>query len=173
MKKTWMPVLAAVTLAMAADGRAQEEPKGGGAQTPLQVEVVVARKQGPGATRLPYTITCNANQARSSLRLGIQVPVETRDKGMQYQSVGMSLDCRATGPIDGRYRLEIGVENSSIYEMKGASAGAAASPYPFFRSFNATFTALLRDGQSALYTAATDPVSGEEVTIEVALKAMK
>lgn len=170
MKRPWMPVVTAVALGVAAEGWA-EESKDGGPQTPLQVEVVVVRKKGPTASRLPYTITCSA--VRSSLRLGIQVPVETRDKGMQYQSVGMSLDCRATGPVDGRYRLEMGVENSSIYEMKGEAVGSAANPYPFFRSFNSTFTALLREGQSALYTAATDPVSGEEVTIEVGLKAMK
>jgi hypothetical protein len=32
---------------------------------------------------------------------------------------------------------------------------------------------VLRDGQAAVYAAATDPATGEEATIEISLKVMK
>jgi len=44
---------------------------------------------------------------------------------------------------------------------------------PIFRSFNASFTAALRDGQSATIVAATDPLSGESVRIEVLVNVVR
>jgi hypothetical protein len=42
-----------------------------------------------------------------------------------------------------------------------------------FRSFRASFVPLLRDGQTVQYTAATDPVSGEVVKIDVTVTVLK
>jgi hypothetical protein len=68
----------------------------------------------------------------------------------------------------GRSKLSLSIEQSSLGDLPGAPGGN-----PLFRTFNSQFTAVLRDGQSAVYTVATDPVTGEEATIEVALKVMK
>ena len=40
---------------------------------------------------------------------------------------------------------------------------------PAFRSFTSTFNVLLKDGQTAQHTAATDPVSGEVLRVDVTL----
>jgi hypothetical protein len=44
---------------------------------------------------------------------------------------------------------------------------------PAFRAFNATFSMLLRDGQTMQYASATDSVSGEVVKIDVSLNVLK
>jgi hypothetical protein len=44
---------------------------------------------------------------------------------------------------------------------------------PLVQSFRGSFSSVLRDGQSAEYLAATDPVSGEVLEVEVVLRVMK
>ena len=44
---------------------------------------------------------------------------------------------------------------------------------PAFRTFKSTFVPILRDGQTAQYTAATDPVIGEVVKIDVTVTVLK
>jgi hypothetical protein len=44
---------------------------------------------------------------------------------------------------------------------------------PSVRKFQSTFNLLLKDGQTATHTAATDPVSGEVLRIDVTLTVLK
>jgi hypothetical protein len=164
------------------DGR---PPRGG---TTLQVQAVVSRsKAGKTTSRLPYTVTCLADGAGRSttLRMGVEVPVVVGGgKGIQYRNVGTNIDCSCE-PVDGqRYRLKMALEQSSISDLgrtatrSQAAAGASADEpgeggNPMFRTFTSSFAALLRDGQTAISTAATDPVTSDDVTIEVALKVLK
>lgn len=166
--------------------------------TPLRVQVVFSKYEGEKkVASLPYMLTCNAGEGRVAvLRMGIEVPVPTTPKESaivtyNYKNVGTNIDCRATGPEnDGRYRLELNVEQSSIYSPaeEGVKPAArekdAAKPSwgvtdtplggaPLFRSFRASFAPLLRDGQTVQYTAATDPVSGEVVKIDVTMTVLK
>jgi hypothetical protein len=215
---TWttLAVLACVPLARAQDpspaapeapGRSQppadaRDPWRGLPPTPLRVQVVFSKYQGETkVASLPYTLICNAGErAPAVLRMGIEVPVPmpagTSKEGsavfqsIQYKNVGTSIDCRAGGPApDGRFRLELNVEQSSIYstvEDKGRRAGGGSGEgrapsaaevgpggVPMFRTFRATFVPMLRDGQTVQYTAATDPVSGEVVKIDVTVTVVK
>lgn len=190
MKRPPMPTsVLMLAVLMSAAAWAEEPPvlpRGGRTPTPLQVQVVIARKQsGREVARLPYSLACNADDdRRSSLRMGIEVPVAVGGgKGMQYRNVGMNIDCQASSMADGRFRLVLGIEQSSIQELDPQAlsrkrlADAAAADgdggAPLFRTFNSMFATLLRDGQGATHTAATDAVTGEEVTVEVSLKAMR
>lgn len=176
MKKT-TAVIALVALAASA-AHAQEpaaaapgavQPRRG--QMPLEIRLVLARQQaGKPVSRVPYTLVCLANgDRRTSLRMGVEVPVVLGDgKGVQYRNVGTNVDCTATALDDGSYKVNLSVEQSSMGDLPG-SPGAN----PLFRTFNSQFSAVLRDGQGAVHTAATDPVTGEEATIEVSLKVMK
>jgi hypothetical protein len=162
------------------------------------VQIVFSKYQGEKkVASLPYTLTCNAGDRQPGvLRMGIEVPVlvgpakETMPAAFQYKNVGTSIDCRAGNPEDGRYRLELNVEQSSIYSPADekvtptgkdkdggkASWGVTDTPLggaPLFRSFRASFVPLLRDGQTVQYTAATDPVSGEVVKIDVTVTVLK
>jgi len=44
---------------------------------------------------------------------------------------------------------------------------------PAFRSFTSSFNLLLKDGQAAQQTSATDPVSGEVLKIDVTVTVLK
>ena len=44
---------------------------------------------------------------------------------------------------------------------------------PAFRNFTSNFSILLKDGQSAQYASATDPVSGETLKVDVTLNVLK
>jgi hypothetical protein len=137
--------------------------------TPLQVKVVLTRPlSGKPATRLNYTLVCLAGERRTSLRMGSELPVPVNDgKSFQYRSVGTNINCDATAVGDGAYRVGLEIEHSSIGEATSPSGN------PTFQTFNSTFATILRDGQGAVHTAATDLVTGQESTIEVSLKVMK
>jgi hypothetical protein len=178
--------------------RAQEPspaPESRRAITPLKVQVVFSKYQGDKKiASLPYALTCNADDRNPAmLRMGIEVPIsvfQPKEGGtsFQYKNVGTSIDCKATTVDGGRFRLEVNVEQSSIYSTVDEKTRQTASPealhawgvtdtpvanVPMFRSFKSTFVPILRDGQTAQYTAATDPVIGEVVKIDVTVTVLK
>ncbi|HET9315473.1 MAG TPA: hypothetical protein VFQ51_07765 [Vicinamibacteria bacterium] len=197
MKTKTMCALAVLAVLSVGAARAQEpapepEPKPTGRPprggTTLQVQAVVSRsKAGKTTSRLPYTVTCIADGAGrpSILKLGVEVPVAVGGgKGVQYRNVGTNIDCSCEPIDDQRYRLKIAVEQSSISDLGRSSprsqpaSGAAADEAgeggnPMFRTFMSSFSAILRDGQSAVSTSATDPVTADDVTIDVTLKVLK
>lgn len=162
----------------------------GSSPTPLRVQVVFTKYQGETkVASLPYTLTCNTGERQPAvLRMGIEVPVpvplkDSSGLSIQYKSVGTNIDCRAGVPSpDGRFRLDLQVEQSSIYsapedkERRPKPPGmtdAGPAGVPMFRTFRSTFNPILRDGQTVQYTAATDPVSGEVVKIDVTVNVVK
>ena len=91
-----------------------------------------------------------------------------------YQNIGTQIDCSAIPAGDGRFELNISIEDSSIYVddqvVKGVSKGKDP---PIFRSFRSRNDLILRDGQSIQFTAATDRISGEVIRIDVTLNVLK
>ena len=155
-----------------------------GPLVPLDVLVVVNRYLGEKrVSSLPYTLAVNANDRTiSSLRMGARVPVP-RAAGLvggpgfaqvEYQQVGTDIDCFARTMDDGRFQVNLIINDSSIYEnVPGAVKPSADDNSPVFRSFKSTNTLVLRDGQTRQFTAATDRVNGEVVRIEVTLRVVK
>jgi len=184
----------AVTIAVAAAGavRAQQPPA---PATPpkvpapptmegalLKVQVVVSRYQGEKKiSSQPYTLSVTANGPRATLRTGVQVPVPTSPLtqtdsktpvAINYKNVGTSIDCTAKSVEDGRYRLDLSVDDSSM--ATDDQSPAFAKGLPQFRSLMiAGETAVLRDGQTAQLVTAADKVSGEVVKIDVTLNVVK
>jgi hypothetical protein len=171
--------------------RSQEKPVPPAAKptapvTPLKVQVLVSRFQGEKKlSSLPYTLSVNAG-ARATLRMGAKVPVmmmmtanmpkDVPQGGpIQYQDVGTSIDCNvSTVQDDGRYRIEITIDDSSVYGDGPNPADSKPAPgNPSFRSFRASDSMALRDGQTAQFTTATDKVSGEIVKVDVTLTVVK
>lgn len=191
MTKSWMTVagLCVALFATALGAEEKDQAPGRKTPTPIRVQVVLMKLQGEKkVVRLPYDLTCNADDDRkASLRMGIEVPVDVGGKGVQYRNVGTNIDCQAYVIGNGRFKVNLSVEQSSIYSMNSASraqtGGLGVAPAekgadpetgnPLFRTFNSFVSAILRDGQTAQLTAATDPVSGETVKIEVTLTAIK
>lgn len=186
MKNTW--TCAALALALAASAALAQEKAPEKADTaaprkpvaPLKVQLVLSKFKGEAKVgSLPYTLPCNADdRLPSHLRMGIEVPIlvtvaKEAPASYQYRSVGTNIDCRAAAVEDGRFRLEMTVEHSSIYSPPEEQARTAMGSAPLFRTFRSGFVPILRDGETMQYTVATDPVSGEVVKVDVTLAVLK
>lgn len=172
-----------------APAQATTDPRAPGTLTPLRVQFVVSRFVGEKKIgSLPYTLWVTANESnRTRVRMGVEVPVPTTvftggsDKNVplrsyNYRSVGTNIDCSASSGPSGTYKLFIVLSDSSIqFDPKDASRPSATTvaDAPAFRNFSSEFTILLRDGQSAQYSSATDPVSGEVLKVDVTLNVLK
>jgi hypothetical protein len=162
---------------------------------PLSVQVVVSRYQGEKkVSSLPYTLAVNANASRqgtpgsavSSLRMGVEIPLATTPVPppdgkslaaaglMQYRPFGTAIDAWANSIDANRFQVNVSVEDSSIYTTEqAASASPKATDMPVFRSYRYKNELVLRDGQSAQFTAATDRISGEVIKVDVTLSVLK
>jgi len=155
---------------------------------PLRVQVVLSRYQGERKlSSMPHTLTVNASTPGggvASLRMGAKIPVlmmatpkvDGKDikelpvgGPVQYHDVGTNMDCRALLLDDGRFRLDLTVDDTSVY----ADEGGKSSAQPSFRSFRATDSMILRDGQTSTFTSATDKVSGEVTRVDVTVTVIK
>jgi hypothetical protein len=176
----------AFMLATAAAGRAQEKPE----MTPLKVDVVISKWQGEKKiSSMPYILTVNAppstdpNRAgRANLRMGAKIPIvmftappvpgpdgkEMQAGPIQYQDVGTNIDCTARVLDVGRYAIDVTIDDTSVYEESGKRGDR-----PSFRSFRASDQMILKDGQTAQFTAATDKVNGEVTRVDVTLRVAK
>ena len=151
-----------------------------GRLTPLKIQLVVTRTlRDKKITSLPYVLWVTANDRQAtSLRMGVEVPVRASASpnavSYNYRPIGTNIDCSAT-TVEGAYNLNITLSDSSI-QFEGAdnsgSAGRLADA-PAFRSFTSKFSILLRDGQTAQYTSATEPVTGETLKVDVTLNVLK
>jgi hypothetical protein len=158
-----------------------------GVATPLRVLVTVSRYEGDKkVSSLPYSLELVADHLNAHLRMGIELPVPMRfvrsstregeapadDVPSQYRNVGTNLDCSAEGMGDGRYRLRLSVDQSSVSASREGGEVQVGN-MPLFRSFKWSGSLLLRDGQTAQHVAATDPVTGASVRVDVALSVPK
>jgi len=137
--------------------------------TPLKVQVVIARYEGDKkVSSLPYVLAVTANHPQPvNLRMGSQVPVPTGQGGVDYKSVGTNIDCMATSTDDGRFEVQVRIEDSSIMERRGLDTP------PTLRTFSSNNTVVLKDGQTAQFTAAADKVTGEVVKVDVTMTVEK
>jgi hypothetical protein len=160
--------------------------------TPLKVQVVVSKYQGEKKlSSLPYALPVNAddgarqpfggyvpnNSGRVSLRMVVQVPIQTTVNGAVttvYKDVGTSIDCYASTTDDGRFDVAVSVEDSSVYTDGQTVQGIAkVGDAPVLRSFRSNASLILKDGQTGQFTAATDKVSGETVRVDVTITVVK
>ena len=159
--------------------------------TPLKVVVAISRYQGEKkVSSLPYTLSMNAtsdtrNAGRANLRMGAKIPVPVTTlapagapgqpqamMSWNYENVGTNIDCTALTLDGGRFRVDITIEDTSVYSEDQGGAGAVKGT-PSFRSFRASDQMVLKDGATSQFTAATDKVSGEVVRVDVTLTVVK
>ena len=140
-----------------------------GPLVPLDVQVVVSRYQGDKRiSSLPFSLAVNANdRCASSIRMGARVPVGRDAPGaapntavqVTYENVGTNIDCFARTTDDGRFQINLMIEDSSVYQnVEGAIAPTVAGR-PVIRQFRSQNTMVLRDGQTRQFTTATDRVN--------------
>jgi hypothetical protein len=147
--------------------------------TPLKLQVVFSRFRGDEKlASLPYTLSLNADEASTRLRMGVQVPLRNDApdaKGdVVFTHVGTNLDCNAQTLSDGRFKVACALEQSSLHadsHVQGTEAGPPGPPV--LRTFRSDTAIVLRDSQTAQYVAATDPVTGEVLKVDVTLHVVK
>ncbi len=167
----------------------------GGPLVPLKVLLVIARYEGEKkVSSLPYTLTVNANDGIgpanaesfstvARLRTGASVPIPsmapakesaTQGPSVQYRSIGTNIDCKARSTDDGRFRVDISIEDTSVYSEGQTAQGApSVRDMPSFRTFQTTNAVILRDGQSTEFTAAADRITGDVTRVTVTLTVVK
>jgi hypothetical protein len=172
-------------IAAPADARASEH-------IPLKVQLTLMRFKGEKKiSSVPYMLGVLTNAQKTSLRMGVQVPVpmtvvagksegsgaaSVPQTSYTYRDVGTNIDCEAESLGSGLFNLVIAVDDSTLFlDRSSESADEKKIPrdIPAFRSFRVSFAILLRDGQTMQYAAATDPISGEVMRIEVSLSLAK
>ena len=181
-----LAVLTTATLA-AQDSQpaAQNRP---GSPVSLKVSLVFSRYQGDKKiSSVPHTLWATATDGRTptSLRLGTQIPVPTtvfgkdgeKTQSYNYRDVGTNIDVNASTAVDGFYKIQITITDSSVYypdqSEPAARSTTASTGAPAFRNFNSSFTLYLKDGQTAQSTAVTDPVSGQSIKLDATLNVQK
>jgi hypothetical protein len=154
---------------------------------PVKLDLVITRQAGDKkVSSMPYSlwVTANAERGRStSLRMGVELPVasgafKAGKEGEQvpvasysYRNVGTNIDCTATTTADSRFSVSINLTDTGVQlEPKD---NRSVPGVPAFRTFQSQFSLLLKDGQSATYTSATDPVTGETLKVDVTLNVLK
>jgi hypothetical protein len=159
---------------------AQETPSAPAARpalTPVKVQIVVSRHLGDQKlSSLPYVLWLTANDRKTThLRMGVEVPTPTGGGGgFGYRSVGTNIQCSAYSAEGGGFTLNLTLEDSSVhFDSKQNPQASTRIDAPAFRTFHANFSILLRDGQTAQYTSAVDPVSGESMKVDATLNVLK
>ena len=196
MTKTRLSIVAVVVFALGVNLRGQDAPQSAAPKSaappvavPLKLQVVISRYQGDKRiSSLPYTLSVTANDPRaqgSSLRMGAQVPIlsrspqaDNKDKDatvatVQYRDVGTNIDCNAMSMAEGRFRVSITIDDSSVLGDEPSAQQGLASGRPSFRSFRSSETLLLKDGQTTQFTTATDKLNGEVVKVDGTLTVVK
>ena len=148
----------------------------------LMVDVVISRHLGEKRlSSTPYSLAVTPDN-RSSLRMGGQVPIPsttftpvTKDDAKpaapmvsySYRDIGTNIDVQASGLTDGRSRLTLTIDETSVYPEENAPPTTKTTGAPAFRGFKSTNSVMLRDGQSIEYTMATDRLTGEVFRVSV------
>ena len=150
----------------------------------LKVRLTLSRYQGDKrVSAAPYEMTVRSDGARAQLRMGNEVPVPFKAAdpkqpdapggavGYSYRPVGTNIDLTAMPSTNGRYKLDVLLEDSSVVLDKTAPVAMPplAAGAPVFRSFRSTNTLLLRNGESTEFTLATDRITGDTLKVDVTL----
>jgi type II secretory pathway component GspD/PulD (secretin) len=99
--------------------------------------------------------------------MGSQVPVPVAADSIEYKSVGTNIDCSATSTDDGRFQVQLSIEDSSVAERRNSDFP------PTLRSFSASNMVVLKDGQTTQFSAAADKTTGEVVRVDITMTVEK
>jgi hypothetical protein len=176
------------------------ETPGPVAIVPAKIQIVLTEYDGTKKiSSMPYSIplVLQGTALTSSLRMGVRVPVnsiisKTGEASFQYVDVGTNIDVSDISyrmnhalPTPGRFSVDIKIDRSSLYVPsrdkdghidggKDWTAGEAPpGDEPMIRQFRGDVTLLLRDGQEAEATVATDPLTGRVLKVEAVLNVLK
>ena len=103
------------------------------------------------------------------IRVGNRVPIVGGEKGLQYNDVGMNIDCRPHGREDS-VALQIGVESSSVVAQEQPPT---ATTNPVFRQQRSNIESVVTLGKPTLVATMDDVVTNRRYEIEVTATKVK
>lgn len=174
-------VLSADVLVRTAELQAPTPPAPTASQTKslvqLRVQVTIVRYSGDKKTAsLPFTLWVYVDGDPTSLNAAQNVLVPsvsfasaagTPPPSYSTQNVGTRIVCSAAPSGDGRFKVSLNIGDSHLVPAK-ADGGTVT-----LKSLQTSNSLLLRDGQTAEFVAATDPISGEVTRIDVTATTLK
>jgi type II secretory pathway component GspD/PulD (secretin) len=178
-------VLAIMAVSAGASAAQEKKSEAPSTAVPLKVQIVIARYEGDKKiSSMPYTLSVNAG-LRANLRMGTRVPVVSTSytpiatggpsvnplTAYQYQDVGTNIDCHTIPRDDGRFDVELAIEDSAV--DPDALRNGIATDRPSFRSFRANNSLVLKDGQTTQFTTAVDKLTGIVTKVDVTLTVLK
>jgi hypothetical protein len=148
----------------------------------LRIQLVLTRFDGEKKlSSIPYTFIVPTDKSGAPpgarIRMGVDAPIPLTstpdgDKAgttISYKSIGTNIDCgNVTELAGGRYSFTISLSNTAAVPDTTSD-----TKIPLFRRFDASFTPVLRDGQSMQTVVSADPVTGEVVKIDVTLNIVR
>ncbi|HLI34048.1 MAG TPA: hypothetical protein VKW70_03310 [Terriglobia bacterium] len=196
-KISMMVILSFLILGIVAEGQNKEVPtEPASPMVPIKVQVVFKEYKGTKElSSLPYTIPATASNhpSKSTLRMGLRVPIPYGNGQFGYQNVGTDIDCMGSILGRGLYKIQLTLSRSSLYSPKSAtfntdsyvvqqpetpgrenkSTASAFTSQPIFSNFGTKLDLVMRDGQTLESTMATDPISGRVLRVDVTLHVVK
>jgi hypothetical protein len=169
-------------IALATTGRAQQPPSS--QFNPVKVDVVLSRYQGEKrVSSMPFVLYVNPNASRelTSVRVGMDVPVgqstSRSDQGVttsrpESRWVGTNIDCSVQPQVEGRYRVWIQIQDSSVYANDDKGVIGQSMPIAF-RSYSVSNYLMLRENQPLQFSVGSDRTNGETIRAEVTLSPTK
>ena len=119
----------------------------------------------------------------TQFRMGVNVPAGTETTTSQagvttsrptYRYVGTSIDCAALSLDDGRFRVSISIDDSSIFTPDSSSPIVRPGDSSVaFRSLTTSNRITIRDGQTVLFATAADRLTGDVVKVDVTVAVIK
>src|SRR5262249_49627447 len=131
--KTYVSVVAlaiASTLMLGSIARAQDKPAPRDVVVPLKIQVVISRFQGDKRlSNLPYTLSLSVKEnglAKSNIRMGTKIPINMMAQPsvdgkpaagvpmagpINYQDVGTNIDCTVVAHDEGRFAVDITIDD--------------------------------------------------------------
>lgn len=187
MKNRIKWILLAALCAPFCAARAQDKPQNNvnaehHAKAPVSARVQVVFMEFDGDKKvasLPYSFVViveesNAGRYSVNLRTGVRVPVEIdgKDQKTTYFDVGTNIDCGVHYDEEGKYRVLLNFERSSLYPNKSAEGERLVSQpdgQPLVRQLRISDQLVLKDGQTSEIIISTDPLNGHVAKISVTL----
>ena len=176
----WMclAVLALPLGARAQESKAKPLVDGSSKLVQTRLNLVLTRYQGEKRlSSRPYAVLAGSEETSSpsgSLFVGSQIPVRTTGANgptIAFKDVGVKVNGNVRPLGEGRFRVNIKFDDTSV-AGDAKSAGREGGD-EILRSFASEAVVFLRDGESAPFSSATDPVTGEVVKAEVTLTVLK
>jgi hypothetical protein len=188
--------LTVVSVQVGAQGE-QQAQQAAPATVPVQVDVVLTRWQGEKRTSsMPFVLIANASSRGSStsIRMGVDVPVGTSTSNVtqttgaqssapravatervatEFRNVGTDIDAHVTRLDATNFGVGLNIRDSSIFTSDQTKMPNTMADPTAFRTFSASNTLNMVDGQTRLFGVATDKITGETMRIEVKLTVLK